>query len=69
MDQVEVTLNLKLTDRRTGKVLFLRKGAEFWQRYEVALDPNQYFDESGTAMDRISRSVASSVVSAILEGF
>ena len=69
MDQVVVTLNLKLTDRRTGKVLFLRKGAEFWQRYEVALDPNQYFDESGTAMDRISRSVASSVVSAILEGF
>jgi hypothetical protein len=69
MDQVVVTLNLKLTDRRTGKVLFERKGQEFWQRYEVALDPNQYFDESGTAMQRISKSVAASVVSAVLEGF
>ena len=69
MDQVVVTLNVKLTDRRTGKVLFERKGQEFWQRYEVALDPNQYFDESGTAMERVSKSVAASVVSAVLEGF
>lgn len=69
MDQVVVALNLKLTDRRSGKVLYSRKGQEFWQRYEVALDPNQYFDESGTAMQRISKSVAASVVSAILEGF
>jgi hypothetical protein len=69
VDQVEVTLNLKLTDRRTGKVLLMRKGQEFWQRYEVALDPNQYFDESATAMERVSKSVAASVVSAILEGF
>jgi hypothetical protein len=69
MDQVVVTLNLKLTDRRTGKTLFERKGQEFWDRYEVALDPNEYFDESGTAMQRVSKSVAASVVSAILEGF
>jgi TolB-like protein len=69
MDQVVVTLNLKLTDRRTGKVLFERKGQEFWDRYEVALDPNEYFDESGTAMERVSKGVAHSVVSAILEGF
>jgi TolB-like protein len=69
MDQVMVTLNLKLTDRRTGKTLFERKGQEFWDRYEVALDPNEYFDESGTAMQRVSKSVAASVVSAILEGF
>jgi hypothetical protein len=69
MDQVVVTLNLKLTDRRTGKTLFERKGQEFWDRYEVALDPNEYFDESGTAMARVSKSVAASVVSAILEGF
>jgi TolB-like protein len=69
MDQVVVTLNLKLTERRTGKILFERKGQEFWQRYEVALDPNQYFDESGTAMERVSKSVAASVVSAVLEGF
>jgi len=69
MDQVVVTLNLTLTDRRTGKVLYSRRGQEFWDRYEVALDPNEYFDESDTAMQRVSRSVARGVVTAILQGF
>ena len=64
-----VTLHVALKDRRTGKVLFSRTGAEFRQRYEIALDPQQYFDESGTAMERISRDVAQGVVSGILENF
>ncbi len=67
--KVTVTLNLKLTERSTGKVLYSRNGAEFIDRYEIALDPSQYFDESGTAMERISRNVAHSVVSGILEAF
>lgn len=67
--QLRVVLNLKLAERRTGKVLFERKAADFYERFEVALDPNQYFDESSTAMDRVSRDVARDVVSAILEMF
>lgn len=67
--EVIVQMQLTLTDRRTGKVLFQRAGAEFRERYEVALDPQQYFDESGPAVQRLSRDVARSVVSAILENF
>ena len=67
--QIRVVLNLKLTELRTGKVLFERKGADFFERYEIALDPNQYFDESSTATDRLSRDIARDVVSAILEMF
>jgi len=67
--QVVVTLQLTLTDRHSGKVLYSRTGAEFRERYEVAIDPKTYFDESGTAMERVSRDVARSVVSAILEAF
>ena len=67
--QVVVTLRLTLTDRATKKVLFSRVGAEFRQQYEISLDPAAYFDETGTAMPRVSRDVARSVVSAILEGF
>jgi hypothetical protein len=63
-----VQTQLTLTDRHTGKVLFSRSG-EFRQRYEVALDPQQYFDEGGTAIQRLSRDVARSMVSAILENF
>jgi len=44
-------------------------GAEFRERYEISVDPAAYFDESGTAMQRVSRDVARSAVSAILEGF
>jgi hypothetical protein len=64
-----VTLRITLTDRATNTVLFTRNGAEFRERYEISIDPKAYFDESGTAMDRLSRSVARSVVSGILETF
>jgi hypothetical protein len=67
--QVIVQLQLTLTDRHTGKVLFSRTGYEFRERYEVALDPQQYFDENSTAMQRLSKDAARSVVSAILENF
>jgi hypothetical protein len=67
--QAVVTIQLTLTDRRTGAVLFSRSGAEFRERYEIATDPQAYFDESGTGMERLSKAVARSVVSAILEGF
>ncbi len=67
--QVIVTLQLTLTDRRTGKVLYARTGAEFRERYEVAIDPKTYFDESGTAMIRVAGDVARSVVTGILEAF
>ena len=64
-----VTLNITLTNRATGAVLFTRAGAEFRERYEISIDPKAYFDESGTAMERLSKSVGRSVVSAILEKF
>jgi hypothetical protein len=66
-----VTLHVALKDRRTDKVLFSTpaQGAEYRQRYEIALDPKAYFDESGPAMERISRDVARGVVSGILENF
>lgn len=64
-----VTLQLKLTDRATGAVLLNRPGAEFRERYEISIDPTQYFDESSTAMMRLSRDVAQSVVSEVLEKF
>lgn len=67
--QVVVTLNINLTERNGGKVLYSRNGAEFHERYEISRDPRAYFDESGPAVDRLSRDVARSVVSAILEDF
>jgi Lipopolysaccharide-assembly len=67
--QAIVTLRLTLTERATGKVLFTRPAFEVRDRYEVSIDPAQYFDESETAMQRLSKSVAQATVSAILENF
>jgi hypothetical protein len=67
--QAIVVLQLTLRERETGKVLFTRPNAEFRERYEISIDPQQYFDESGTAIQRLSRDVARSVVTAILENF
>lgn len=64
-----VTLQLTLTDRSTGMVIWSRPGAEFRERYEISIDPTKYFDESSTAMIRLSQDVARSVVSAVLEKF
>jgi hypothetical protein len=67
--QVIVIVQLRLTERDTGKALFDRPGAEFRERYEISIDPAAYFDESGTAMERLSKDVARGMVSAILNSF
>jgi hypothetical protein len=60
---------LNLTDRASGKVLFTRPNMEVRERYEISIDQTQYFEESETALERLSRDVARSVVSAVLSGF
>jgi hypothetical protein len=67
--QVVVNLRVELTDRATGKAIFSRPIMEVRERYELSTDPQAYFDESGTAIIRVSKDVARSVVSAILENF
>jgi hypothetical protein len=67
--EVIVTIQVSLTERATGKVLFTRPSLEFRERYEISTDPQTYFDESGTAIERVARDAARSVVTAILENF
>jgi len=67
--QTIVLLAITLRDHATNAVLFDRPRMEFRQIYEISVDPQTYFDESGGAMDRLSSDVARSVVSAILEKF
>ncbi len=66
--QVVVLVQAKLTDK-SGKVLFERPNIEFRERYEISVSPQQYFDESQAALQRLSRDVARTLVSAILENF
>ena len=63
--QVSVQLQVKLTDR-SGKVLFNQPNLEFHERYEISIDPKQYFDESEAGLQRLSKDVAATIVSDIL---
>jgi len=67
--QVLVLMQMRLTERATGKVLFDRPQFEARQRYEISIDVAAYFEESSSALDRLARDVAREGVSAILEGF
>ena len=67
--QAVVILQIALTDRSNNAVLFTRPNFEVRERYEISVDPRAYFEESDPAMERLSRDVARTVVSAILENF
>jgi hypothetical protein len=67
--QVLVAVSITLSERATGRVLFVRNNMSFRQNYSIAVDPHQFFDESGPAFDRVSRDLARDVVSAIVEAF
>jgi len=67
--QVLVVLQLNLVEKATGKVLYTQPGLEIRNRYEIAADPKVYFEESDLALERLSRDVARTVVSSVLEAF
>ena len=67
--QATVEVSITLLERATGKVLFSRPNIAFRQNYSIAVDPHQFFDESGPAFDRISRDLARDIVSTVVESF
>jgi outer membrane lipopolysaccharide assembly protein LptE/RlpB len=68
--QVNVTMQVTLVERATGKVIYKRPNYEFHDRYEISVtNTNQYFEESGPALARLSKTVARDIVSAILSNF
>ena len=64
-----VYLTVTMTERATHKVLFTRSNMEVRERYEISVDPRAYFDESDAALDRVAKTVAQQLVTAILENF
>ena len=67
--QCSAYLKVTLTERATGKVLFTRPSFEVRERYEISVDPQAYFDESGSGMVRLGKDVARDVVTSILDNF
>ncbi len=66
---VTVVVSISLDERATGRVLFDSPNLAFRQNYSIAVDPHQFFDESGPAFDRVSRDLARDIVSAVMSDF
>ncbi len=68
--QINLRLDVSLVERSTGKVIFARPNFDVHERYELSATNNyQYFDESGAALERLSKDVARDLVTSILDNF
>lgn len=67
--EIHVALQVSLVERATGKVLFSRPRMDIVDNYEIPIQAGQYFDESDTALQRVSKRVAQQVVSDVLNNF
>lgn len=66
--QVVVVAGVTLRERETEKVLFDNQRMVFRGEYELAGDPDSFFNEEDPAAERLARDFAASVVSTILTG-
>ena len=62
-----VSLRIRLASS-AGEPLYEADDWVFRESYEISQDPATYFSENQPAVERLSRQVASSLVSALLEG-
>jgi outer membrane lipopolysaccharide assembly protein LptE/RlpB len=65
---VVISMKVSLLDKQ-GKVLYQNPSYLFREQYEVSRDLNSFFEEDSPAFQRLSRDLAQTLVSNILEGF
>ena len=67
--EVTIVAGITVKDQTKNKVIFDNQNYIFKTEYEVTGDPNNFFNEEGTAVTRLARDFAKSVLTTILEGF
>jgi len=67
--EIVVQARVRLTDLRSGKVLWSQEHFIFRSQYDVDESPAGSFDREIVAIDRIARGFAETVVTSVLEGF
>jgi outer membrane lipopolysaccharide assembly protein LptE/RlpB len=65
---VVVHMDVALTDRK-GKVLYANPNYLFREQYQVSREISSFFEEESPAIQRLSRDVAKTLVSDILESY
>src|SRR5438552_5747131 len=67
--QIQVTADVQLVDLHTKKALFANPNYIFREEYQVSQSPANLFEEDQPALDRLSRDLARTLVTEILENF
>jgi hypothetical protein len=67
--QVQVLAQIDLVNQHTKKVLFSNHSYTFREEYQISQNPSTLFEEQDPALDRLSRDLARTLVTAILENF
>jgi outer membrane lipopolysaccharide assembly protein LptE/RlpB len=66
---VTVKCELSLTETASGKVLYHNENFLFRNEYEISTDVKSFFEEQGTALDRLAQDFASRLVAAVVENY
>lgn len=67
--QVQVTAQVDLIDQHSKKTVFSNHNFIFREQYQVSQNPAALFEEIDPALDRLSRDLARTLVTEILENF
>jgi len=67
--QVQVLAHVDLVNRHTKKVLFSNHNYVFREQYQISQTTSALFEEQDPALDRLSRDLARTLVTEILENF
>lgn len=66
---VTVHTKVQLIDNKTQKPVYQNDDMVFRDEYQISSDVNSFFEEQDPALDRMSRDLASHLVSDVLENF
>ena len=67
--QIQVTADVKLEDLHSKKVVYANPNFVFREEYQVSQTTSGLFEEDQAALDRLSRDVARTLVTEVLENF
>ena len=65
---LNIGVSVILRDLKTRRILYDNPNIIFGGEYQISGDPTSFFNEENSAVDRIAKDFAQSIVSTILEG-
>ena len=66
--ELRIIVSVVLRDNHTRKILYQNPRLMFEGEYQLSDDPKSFFNEENTAVDRIARDFAQTIISTIMEG-